>query len=111
MTDRIVNQIVEKLYATEPDPFEADPGKVLVVELLDTYIRQMRRHLHEHEALSLPCPEGKWRWADACDRLDGKTEEQVREGRAHHLARAAHARTQLVQAEATRKRVVEEGRL
>lgn len=43
MSDPVVSRIVEKLYATEPDPFEPDPGRELVLELLDSYAGQMER--------------------------------------------------------------------
>jgi hypothetical protein len=78
------------------------PQVELTATLLRDHIRQLKRLVEEYETLSVPCPPGRWRWADANSSGYGhKTEPELAEDRRKALVNAARCRVELGEAEAT----------
>jgi hypothetical protein len=71
----------------------------LVVRLLVDQIRLLRRFIREQESLSVPCPPGRWRWADAKGAYGRKSEEELAADRVRAVQRAADFRDELAVAE------------
>ena len=69
-----------------------------LVRLLSDRVTLLRRLVREQEELSVPCPPGRWRWADVKGAYGRKSEDELAADRARAVQRAAQYRTELQRA-------------
>lgn len=82
--------------------------RALVARLLDERIYQLRNLIREQESLSVPCPPGRWRWADKTpDGYRTKPEDELAADRARAIQRAADYRDELAVALSAREQITE----